>query len=120
MAIVTVKNRYPDKPFEGCYDGKSIVVADKPVLLEEYTARHIKKQSIIRDNPIDPSLNEYRLYIVEDDGEQAPVFADLPIESLDRSDMEFPKVKYIQGKRPAAPPEKREQTAVVTTPVDKG
>jgi hypothetical protein len=92
MAILTLKNRWKD-PFIGMWDGQTYEVVDTLACLD-YIARHLKRQSIIRDNPINPGLNEYRLAIVEDGDDQSKLtFDSLPQESLDRSDMdEFRKV----------------------------
>lgn len=90
MAILTVKNRRPDV-FIGMFDGQTYEVKET-LAVPDYVAHHLKRQSIVRDNPVNPGMNEYRLGIVEL-GDPVTPLGDLPPESLDRSDMdEFRKV----------------------------
>ena len=90
MAILTVKNRYKE-PFTGMWDGETYKVVDT-LAVPDYIAFHLKKQSIIRDNPVNPGMNDYQLGIVEK-GDNVEPLEDLPLEALDRSDMEdFRKV----------------------------
>ena len=90
MAILTVKNRYRE-PFVGMWDGETYTVKDT-LAVPDYIAYHLKKQSIIRDNPVNPGMNDYQLGIVERNDNVEPL-DELPLESLDRSDMEdFRKV----------------------------
>jgi len=90
MAILTVKNRWSE-PFVGMFDGETYTVVDT-LAVPDYVAYHLKKQSIIRDNPVNAGSNEYRLGIVEKNDDVSPLVS-LPLESLDRTDMdEFRKV----------------------------
>jgi hypothetical protein len=90
--ILTVQNRFSE-PFIGRYDGKEYTVVTT-LVLPAVVARHLKKQSIIRDNPVVPSLNEFRLGIIEDGDDVSPLDA-LPQESMDRSDTDYPKSKIV-------------------------
>lgn len=102
MAILTVKNRWKE-PFIGMFDGETYTVADT-LSVPEHIAHHLKRQSIIRDNPVNPGVNEYRLGIVERGDDVSPL-AGLPVESLDRTDMdEFRKVVIKQSGIRNAPP----------------
>ena len=90
MAILTVKNRYRE-PFVGMWDGETYEVKDT-LAVPDYVAIHLKRQSIIRDNPVNPGMNDYRLGIVEN-GDPTDMLETLPLESLDRTDMDdFRKV----------------------------
>lgn len=90
MAILTVKNRWRE-PFIGMWDGETYVVKDT-LVVPDYIAIHLKKQSIIRDNPVNAGANDYQLGIVEN-GDNVEPLAEIPAESFDRSDMdEFRKV----------------------------
>ena len=91
MAIYTLKNRWRT-PFIGMFNGETYEVKDT-LAVPDYIAHHLKKQSIIRDNPITGD-NDYRLGIVEIGDNVEPLkLGELPLESLDRSDMEeFRKV----------------------------
>ena len=102
MAILTVKNRWHE-PFIGMFDGETYEVKDT-LAVPEHIAYHLKKQSIIRDNPINAGSNEYRLAIIEKGDDQTPLTV-LPQESLDRTDMdEFRKVVIKpSGIRSSAP-----------------
>ena len=114
MAILTVKNRYPAEAFIGRFDGQRYEVKDR-LAVPDYVAHHLKRQSIVRDNPV-TGESVYRLSIVELDGDQ-PVLDALPVETLDRTDMEFPKAKLIPGvKTPVSPPRESFGTLVL----DKG
>lgn len=103
MALLTVKNRYTKEPFVGMYDGEVYTVVDD-LILPAHIAKHLKNQSIIRDNPITGD-NEYRLGIVEN-GDPVDLLDVLPEETFDRSDTDFPRSKVIQSNikhgRPAA------------------
>lgn len=93
MAILTVKNRWKE-PFTGMYDAQEYTVVDT-LAVPDYVARHIKSQSIIRDNPVTGD-NDYQLAIIEDGDDQTPL-VEIPVESLDRADMpDFRKV-VIKG-----------------------
>ena len=102
MKLLTVRNRFPSKTFVGMFDGEKYEVKDTAVV-PETVAYHLKKQSVIRDNPV-TGEQEYRLNIVEEDGPGEDLES-LPVESLDRSD--FPtlrKVEYLQtNAKPAVP-----------------
>ena len=104
--ILTLKNRSIDRAFVGMYDGEQYTIAPASTLsVTDNVAMHLKRQSILKDNPIDPRSNEYQLAILERDGETEPLSGDAPVETLDRSDMDdFRKVEYRKsGARPAAP-----------------
>ena len=106
MAIFTLKNRSTDRPFVGMYDGEQYTIAPASTLsVTDNVAYHLKRQSILKDNPIDPRANEYQLAIVEKNDEASPLSGEAPVESFDRSDMDdFRKVEYRKsGARPAAP-----------------
>lgn len=109
MKILTVVNRLKGIPFSGMYDGQTYEVEDK-LAVPDHVAFHLKRQSIYRDNPIDPSRNEYRLYIEGVDEPPQEKLTELPLETLDRSDMD-PRAQKVQilsvpGARPAAPARK--------------
>ena len=90
MAILTVKNRWTEL-FIGMFDGETYVVADT-LAVPDFVAHHLKRQSIIRDNPVNAGANEYRLAILELHDDATPLTA-LPPESFDRTDLdEFRKV----------------------------
>lgn len=106
MAIVTVKNRYAAEPFVGMFDGQTYTIADT-LAVPDYVGSHLKKQSVIKDNPATGN-NEYRLAILEHGDDDSPV-DELPIESMDRTDMnEFQKVKYVGSGVKTVRPERRE------------
>lgn len=116
MVIYTVKNRWSE-PFVGMFDGQVYTVVDE-LKVPDYIAHHLKKQSVIRDNPI-TSANEYQLGIVELNDTVAPL-AEKPLESLDRTDMdEFRKVVLkpsgIRSNAPATRGYARPEAAVRTT-----
>ena len=114
MAIFTLKNRSTDRPFVGMFDGETYTIEpDGTMAVVDTVAFHLKRQSILKDNPIDPRVNVYQLGIVEKKDELSPLKGEAPIESLDRSDMDdFRKVEYRKSNaRPAAPP----QRASITT-----
>lgn len=90
MVLLTVKNRWHE-PFVGMFDGQVYRVEDV-LTVPDYIAIHLKRQSIIRDNPVNAGANEYRLAIVEWNDNSEPL-TQLPAESLDRTDLnEFRKV----------------------------
>ena len=115
MEILTLKNRYRE-PFEGMYDGEKYVVVDT-LAVPAFIAHHLKRQSIFRDNPI-AGVQEYRLAIQELDGEMDEIL-ELPPESLDRSDMEHPKVKYVDSKVRPTPPAQRGSGRFDSMPMTK-
>ncbi len=114
MAILTVKNRYAAEPFVGMFDGETYTVVDTLAVLD-YVAHHLKKQSIFKDNPA-TGYNEYRLAILELGDDDSPV-GELPVESMDRTDMnEYQKVKYVgSGVRQARPERKERFGSIVGT-----
>lgn len=89
--MLTVKNRYRE-PFIGMFDGQEYVVVDTATL-PDHVAQHLKRQSIIRDNPITGD-NDYQLGIVENEDPLEPIL-ELPAETFDRSDTDYPKSKVI-------------------------
>lgn len=91
--IYTLKNRYKE-PFEGMFDGERYIVRDT-LAVPDFIALHIKNQSIIRDNPI-TGERAFSLAIPELGDDESPI-AELPVETLDRSDMDMPKVKYVKS-----------------------
>ena len=113
MAIVTLKNRYRE-PFIGMYDGVEYTV-DDTLAVPEYIGNHLKRQSIIRDNPITGD-NDYRLGIIER-GDPISPLETLPEDPFDRSDTDHPRTKIIpsgvRSTRPA-PREGSGQSQVLT------
>jgi hypothetical protein len=108
MAIYTLKNRFSE-PFVGMYDGVEYTVADT-LAVPDYIAQHLKRQSIVRDNPITGD-NAYRLGIVEI-GDPIDPIAELPAESFDRSDTDHPRSKLISSGIRSARPAPREGSGV--------
>ena len=104
MAILTVKNRYASQPFVGMFDGQDYTVADT-LVLPDYVARHLRKQSVATDNPI-TGERTYRLAVIEDGDDDSPLEA-LPLESLDRTDMDLRKVVLVPSRLKAPPPTPR-------------
>lgn len=101
MAILTLKNRYRE-PFVGMYDGVEYTVADT-LAVPDYIAVHLKRQSVVRDNPVTGD-NDYRLGIIEK-GDPIDEILELPQDTFDRSDTDHPRVKYIaSGIRSSRPP----------------
>jgi len=94
MALLTLKNRYTKEAFVGMYDGEIYTIVDEAIL-PVHAARHLKNQSIIRDNPVTGD-NEYRLGIIEAGDDVSPLDV-LPEETFDRSDTDYPKSKVIQS-----------------------
>mgnify|MGYP001566626560 FL=1 len=102
MDVLTLRNRFPETPFIGMYDGKTYVVKDRLTLPVE-VARHVHNRSVIRDNPV-TGEREYRLAIVEEEGDLENLTA-LPAETLDRSDFDsLRKVEIIDMRNPVVPP----------------
>lgn len=108
MAIVTLHNRYHE-PFVGMYDGQDYVVADKDIALPDYIARHLRRQSIIRDNPISGEA-DYLLAVLEDGDPVTPVEV-IPADTFDRSDTDWAKTKIIPSGVRHFRPVSREGTA---------
>lgn len=118
MAIVTLKNRWRET-FVGQYDGKEYEVVDQ-LLVPDYIGRHLKRQSIVRDNPVFPSANMYQLGIVEEGDDVSPI-TEKPAESMDRTDMEMSKTKIIpSGVRPYAPTPREGSDNVKTMTKERG
>lgn len=114
VAIYTVKNRWTE-PFIGMFDGQTYEVATT-LTVPDFVAYHLKKQSIVRDNPVNAGANEYRLAIVELGDEDSPLGA-LPLESFDRTDLdEFRKVVIKpSGIRQAIPASKGAASSSIRT-----
>lgn len=104
MAIYTLKNRFPGTPYEGQFDGQTYTVEDT-LALPDYIALHLRNHAVIRDNPV-TGEREYRLGIVELRDDVSPL-AELPMEALDRSDMDFPKATIIRNPQRVPRPEPR-------------
>ena len=98
--ILTLKNRFPGKPFEGRFDGQPYTVSDT-LAVPDYIAYHLKRHSIVKDNPVTGEA-DYQLCILEIDGDVEPLL-EIPAESLDRQDMDYPKTKLVPGPRTPAP-----------------
>ncbi len=114
--MLTVKNRLKE-PFVGMYDGQTYEVKTT-LTLPDAVAWHLKNQSIYRENPISGE-REFRLAIVEREEDDSPLsFEDLPIETLDRSDTDFPKVQYKNMKNRTVP-EQRGSGRLDSTPISK-
>ncbi len=107
MAVLTLKNRFAGAPFVGRFDGQVYEVRDT-LVVPDYVAVHLKRQSIVRDNPVTGD-NEYRLAIVEH-GDSAEPLTSLPLETLDRSDMEYPRAKVIPSNIRQSAPAPRDGT----------
>lgn len=88
--LLTVKNRC-QTPVVGMYNGLEYEVK-KELTLPAHIARHLKNQSVYSDNPV-TGERKFRLAIVEDGDDDSPL-GDLPLDSLDRSDTDMPKVEY--------------------------
>lgn len=112
MVIYTLKNRWTE-PFIGMFDGQTYTVTEE-LKVPDYVAIHIKKQSVIRDNPV-TAQNDYQLGIVELGDPVTPI-SEKPQESLDRSDMdEFRKVVLRpSGIRSNAPGSRVPRTTTTT------
>ena len=94
MGLLTVVNRH-EAPFVGMWDGQEYVVSDR-LTVPDFIAWHLKKQSIVSDNPVVPGDNVYRLGILETGDDLSPIEAVLPAESLSRRDFdEFQKVNLV-------------------------
>lgn len=102
MKLLTIRNRFPKTAFKGMYDGVPYEISDR-MTIPDFIARHLKKQSIIKDNPV-TGEQEYRLTILEEDGDVEDLEL-LPRESLDRSDFaDFRKVEYRDMRSPIPAP----------------
>lgn len=115
--IYTLKNRYKE-PFTGMYDGELYEIRDQ-LAVPDFIALHLRNQSIIKDNPI-TGQREFSLGIVElrDD---LSTLDELPIETLDRTDMDMSKVVYRQsGIRSAVPLHKDAGEREVHTSKERG
>ena len=106
MALLTVVNRH-ETPVVGMWDGQEYVVTDR-LTVPDFIAWHLKKQSIIQDNPVMPGDNIYRLGIAEVGDDVGRIDGDLPAESLDRRDFEeFRKVRLVPSGIRMSRPEPR-------------
>ena len=104
MDVLTLRNRFPSKPFVGMYDGKTYEVKDR-LTLPEFMPRLIANRSMIRDNPI-AGEREYSLAIGEEEGELENLDS-LPTETLDRSDFDsLRKVEVVDLRNPVIPPQR--------------
>lgn len=92
MAILIVHNRHRDK-FVGMFDGQVYEIGEKDMAFPDYIARHLRKQSVLRDNPITGEAL-YQLGIVEDGDDLSPI-EEKPVEVFDRTDTDWPKSKII-------------------------
>lgn len=88
--LLTIKNRCA-QPVVGMYDGQLYEIKDQ-ITLPAYVARHLRQQSVYSDNPI-TGERKYRLAILEEGDDQSPL-DELPLDSLDRTDMDMPRVEY--------------------------
>jgi hypothetical protein len=88
--LLTVKNRCQESVV-GMYNG--VVYEVKTTMtVPAHIARHLKHQSVYSDNPV-TGERKFRLAIVEDGDDDSPL-GELPLDSLDRTDMEMPNVEY--------------------------
>lgn len=94
MAIVTVHNRFRE-PFVGMWDGQVYEVGAKDVAFPDYIARHLRRQSIFRENPV-TGETLYQLAVLEDGDDTSPI-EEKPVDPFDRSDTEYPKSKVISS-----------------------
>lgn len=113
MAILTVKNRYAAEPFVGMFDGQTYVIKDT-LAVPDYVAFHLRRQSICRDNPANPGANVYRLAILERGEDDSPI-EEIPVESMDRTDMnEFTKVKIVGSNVRNTRPERKDRFSSIS------
>lgn len=92
MAILIVHNRHRDK-FVGMFDGQVYEVGEKDVAFPDYIARHLRGQSILKDNPVTGD-RLYQLAVIEDGDDVSPI-EEKPEDPFDRSDTDWPKSKVI-------------------------
>lgn len=104
MAIYTLKNRFSGKPYVGQFDGTEYIIVDT-LSVPDYVALHLRNHAIVRDNPI-TGEREYSLGILELKDDVSPL-AELPVETLDRSDMDFPKATIMRTTQRTPRPEPR-------------
>lgn len=104
MAIYTLKNRFPGNPYVGQFDGQLYVVEDT-LAVPDYIALHLRNHAVIRDNPI-TGEREYRLGILELKDDVSPI-RELPVETMDRSDMDFPKATILRTAQRVPRPDTR-------------
>lgn len=102
--IYTLKNRYRE-PFTGMFDGQLYTVSDT-LAVPDFVALHLKNQAVIKDNPI-TGERQFRLAILELNDPVESLDA-LPVETLDRSDMDMPKVRIVPTHIRTAAPQKSE------------
>ena len=113
MKILTLKNR-TDKPFTGMYDGVEYVIpADGQLVVLDFIAYHLKKQSVCRYNPVMGDA-DFRLAILELGDDDSPLTT-IPIETFDRTDMDLHKTQIVKvGNRTAVPVHKANTGSVFT------
>lgn len=112
MVVYQVKNRYKET-FRGKFDGVSYEVpGNGSAHLPDFIATHIRNQSVIKDNPV-TGEREFRLAIVELGDDDSPLL-ELPLEVMDRTDMELRKVKIVDLRSRPIPPA-RHATGIMTS-----
>ena len=113
MAVYNIKNRYKED-FHGKYDGVSYnIPAGKTVPLLDYVALHLRNQSVIKDNPV-TGEREFKLAIVELGDDDSPL-TEIPIESMDRTDMDLRKVRIVDLRSKPIPPARHDGERVMIT-----
>ena len=117
VAIYTLKNRFAGQPYQGQFDGQLYTVKDT-LSVPDYIALHLRNHALIRDNPVSGE-REYRLGIVELGDDVSPI-EELPVEVLDRSDMDFRKVRILQTNQRTAAPASRAGGGAVMTAKERG
>lgn len=115
--MLTVKNRHTET-FVGMYDGQRYPIKPGTTLtLPDFVARHIRNQSVYLENPV-TGERHFRLAIVEEGDDDSPL-DELPIESLDRTDMALNKVVHVKTNARPAPPERRGSWRFDSLPITK-
>jgi len=102
--IYTLKNRFAGKPYEGQFDGQTYTVVDT-LAVPDYIAIHLRNHALVRDNPVTGD-REYQLGIVELGDDVSPL-SELPVEVMDRSDMDLKKTVILRTTQRVARPEPR-------------
>ena len=117
--LVTLFNRFKD-PVSAMFDGVVYTVdPGERLTLQVFVARHLRSKSVFLDNPISGEKS-YKLGIVEDGDDDTPL-SEVPIEALDRSDMDFSKVRIVtRNAKPVVPPKENVVNASVGTPKERG
>lgn len=109
MAIKTLVNRYRGEPYTGMFAGEPYEIRTT-LAVPDYVAYHLRDHSVVKDNPVNPAANVYRLGIEGED--DCSLIDELPMEALDRSDMDtFTKVQYLQRRGQPLPPQARAVSA---------